>query len=94
MKNQPLTLVLVVALALNAIAAPILTYWYVQTTRKLNALKYQVSEVNRNQSSLQALAGDAIEYSRKNPAIDPLLQTVGIKPKPGAAPASGKPAGK
>ena len=94
MKNQPLAVMLLVALAINAMVAPVLTLLYVQTTRKMNAMKYQVSEVNRYQAGLQALAVEALEYSKKNPAIDPILQSVGLKPKPGGAPAPSKPGAK
>jgi len=43
--------------------------------------------LNDQQSTrgIEALLNDALEYSKKNPAIDPLLEAAGIKPKSGAA---------
>jgi hypothetical protein len=31
------------------------------------------------------LANDVVEYSKNHPAIDPILEASGLKPKPGAA---------
>jgi hypothetical protein len=48
--------------------------------------------VNRNRALFQALANDAIEYSKRNPAIDPILQSVGINPA--AASSAPRPGGR
>jgi hypothetical protein len=41
---------------------------------------------------MQSLANDAIEYSRRNPSIDPLLQKFELKPVSAGQPAAGQPA--
>ena len=43
--------------------------------------------------SVLALMNDTLEYSKRDPAVDPILEAAGIKPKPGAA-ATNKPVGK
>jgi hypothetical protein len=43
--------------------------------------------ITRTTSAVQALANDAIEYSRRAPAIDPILQQFELKPRPAPEPA-------
>jgi hypothetical protein len=43
---------------------------------------------------MTALANDTLEYSKKNPAIDPILESVGLKPAKSNVPAAVKPATK
>jgi hypothetical protein len=44
--------------------------------------------INRNRALVSALAGDMVEYSRRNPAIDPILESVGIRARTNTAPVS------
>lgn len=60
-------------------------------TRDLRSLSMQVQGINNYRAGIQSLLSDSIEYSKKNPAIDPLLQQIGLKPGPSA---SSKPASK
>jgi hypothetical protein len=54
--------------------------------------------VEQTQGALNSLANEALEYSKKNPALDPILQQFDLKPKAGAvgtpAPGSPKPPAK
>jgi hypothetical protein len=43
---------------------------------------------------INALANDTVEYSKKNPDIDPILESVGLKPAKSAPATTGKPATK
>ena len=43
---------------------------------------------------INALANDAVEYSKNHPAIDPILESVGLKPGKSAPAATSKPATK
>jgi hypothetical protein len=94
MKNNPLTTVLLGVLTVSALLSVGFCWRYVSTTRELRALQTQASLINNNRTMINALAADAVEYSKKNPAIDPILESVGLKPSKSAAPASGKPATK
>lgn len=60
-------------------------------TRDLRSLSMQVQGINNYRAGMQSLLSDCLEYSKKNAAIDPLLQQIGLKPAPTA---SSKPAGK
>ena len=65
--------------------------------QELQQIQYQYMGLEQTHEALQSLANEALEFSKKNPAINPILQRFEIKPKialtnaPTAAP---KPAGK
>jgi hypothetical protein len=83
MRNNALTSLLVGLVALSVIATASLAFFYVRSVQKLNRLQFQTSVINRNRALINSLASESVEYSKRNPAIDPLLQSVGIKPKAG-----------
>jgi hypothetical protein len=87
-------LLLVGALFMSAIMA-IWQSWnnhsYVSELQELYA--NQVT-VNNTRAAAQGLASEAVEYSRNNPAIDPILFQYELKARPGTAtnqPAASKP---
>jgi len=47
--------------------------------------------INNNRATINALANDVMEYSKKNQAIDPILESVGLKPGKSNLPATTKP---
>ena len=97
MKSDPLIGVLVGVLAVSALVSLGLCYLYVQDVRDLRVLQGQVNIINNanaQRAALTALLGEAVEYSKKNPDIDPMLEAVGAKqPRTAPAPAN-KPASK
>lgn len=68
---------------------------YYFSVRELQQLQYQYVAVEQTRNAIQSLANEAIEYSKTNVAIDPILQQFELKPKPGAtnAPVPGNPKG-
>lgn len=68
---------------LAVLATSGLALYYVRAVQRLNRLQFQTAIINRNRSLVNTLAGEALEYSRRNPEIDPILQSVGIKSKAG-----------
>lgn len=99
MKQSPLTTALLFILVASALASVVLCWVYISNARELRVLQGQAAMVNNNRAYINALASDALEYSKKNPAIDPILEAAGIKPgksapAPGAGAASTKPASK
>jgi hypothetical protein len=93
--NKSVLLILLGAVAAVAAVDLFFTISYNFTYLKLRRQQPIVMEVSarRNQMGTwaQVLAADLVEYSKKNPAIDPLLQSFNIKPGPGN-PAAAKPA--
>jgi len=80
-KSNPVGVLLGSVFILLALGTSYLTFTYVQSLKKLQGLQAEVLVVNRNQTLLQNLAAESLEYSKRNPAIDPILQGMGIKPK-------------
>jgi hypothetical protein len=90
MRNNALMNLLVALTALTVVATAGLAAYYVRSVQRLNRLQLQSAVINRNRALINSLAGEVVEYSKRNPAIDPVLQSVGLKPKPGAP--AGQPA--
>lgn len=82
MNNNYLAGALVGLLFLSALSASLFCFRYLTCMRKLSHLQGQFATIQNRRNQIQALANDAVEYSRRNPAIDPLLQDVSIKPRP------------
>jgi hypothetical protein len=93
MKKSPLATVLLVILTVSALLSVVQCWMYISAARELRMLQTQAAMVNNNQALINALAAETFEYSKKNPAIDPILEAAGIKPKAGA-PATNRPATK
>lgn len=93
MKNSPLMMAMLAALCVLTFGTLGLAIVYEKDYRKLRVLQPQVMQVEGNRNVIGSLAGETIEYSKKNPSIDPILQQVGFKPRQtGIAPV--KPQGK
>lgn len=87
MRSNSLTNFLVGLVALGVVATSGLALYYVRSVQKLNLLQRQAAVANRNRALVNSLAAETLEYSKRNPAIDPVLQSVGLKPRqPGAKP--------
>ncbi len=94
MKNSPLTTVLLAVTALSAVLSLVLCGLFISNSRQLNMARTAIGIANNNRNFINLLATDAMEYSKKNPAIDPLLEWVGAKPPKGAVAPTNKPASK
>jgi len=91
MKKNALTTILLGLLTVSALTSVLLCWLFISNTRKTNVLKDQVGRVINARNLVSALANDAIEYSKKNPAIEPLLESVGYKPGKSAPASTNKP---
>jgi hypothetical protein len=87
-KNQ-LPLILTGLLFVCAIVAAVGAICYSIASTELRALQSQAARMESGRNLTRALASEAMEYSKRNPAIDPILQSVGLKPAP-ASPKAAK----
>ena len=94
MKNNGMTTILLGALTLSALASVVLCWLYISSTREWRSLQTQANIINNNRALINALANDTMEYSKSHPAIDPILESVGLKPAKGAPATGSKPATK
>jgi len=79
MKNNLLAFVLVAALLVTVLLNALFAYRYVQLVGRVSAGQVGVSQANMNRQMVQAMAQEALEYSVKNPSINPILYATGIK---------------
>ena len=79
MERNLITNILTGLVSLSVLASLILVVLYVNRTRDLRIAQGKIEAINRFRAIAPSLAGDAVEYSRRNPAIDPLLQSFGLK---------------
>ena len=103
MKGNSLLVGLAFLLAALSVGVTLLAYTYVQATRENNrtqfTVQFTVAQIEYRQNRHKALVSTALEYARRNPAINPVLQSIGAVPPPvtATAPApapSTKPAGR
>jgi Na+/glutamate symporter len=79
MKNSPLTTILLVGLAVCALVSLFCTWQWIGFAVEARRLQGQVNGIQMHRAGVMALANDAIEYSKSNHAIDPILDTVRTK---------------
>ena len=78
-------LLLVGALGLSALLALWVSVLHLQYVRELQDLVAQQVAINNLRNAAQSLANEAIDYSRRNPAIDSVLFQFDLKSRPGAS---------
>jgi len=64
--------------------------WYILSVRQYRAVQSELALAEQNRSRLRLLVADCLEYRKRNPAIDPLLQSVNILRLDTNAPARAK----
>ena len=79
MKNSPFAAILVALLFVSAALASVFALRYAFGTRDLRQMQSRVVAINNSMAFAQSLLNDTLEYSRRNPAIDPLLQSLNMK---------------
>jgi len=79
MKNSPLLTALMVIVGFLTAVIVFLLVVFEFRVKKLQKLQPQVVNVQNYQNIVNALANEALEYSKHNPAIDPILEPVGLK---------------
>ena len=84
MKSSALASLLAGAVIVCALTTAWLSTQYYFSMRELQKLQGQYVSMNNSRTAVQALANEALEYSKKNPAIDPLLYQFDIKARPGS----------
>ena len=74
---------LAVALVGMLLVVGAFTAWFAVTFNlsylQLRRLQTKAATYTNNRALVQTLAGDLVDYSKRNPAIDPILQSIGLK---------------
>ena len=79
MKKDLTTTLLQVALGVILLASVICCLQYVFASREVRALSAQIAGINSYRATMQAYVSECVAYADKNPAINPLLESIGIK---------------
>jgi hypothetical protein len=80
-------------LALSVLASALLAFWYVQSIRQARRLQIAATVATLNRNIAQALVTEAGDYAKRNPKLEPVLQSLqrraqGITNSPANRPAS------
>ncbi len=94
MKRNGSNTILNWALALAVIGVGLGALQYYFKTREARSLQSQMLNYQNKQAFLNNLIADAMQYSQRNPSIDPILEAIGAKPGKSAPAGATKPAGK
>jgi len=93
MKNSPLTMFLLGALAISALLSAVFCAFYIVNIQEFRALQSQVTRINNRGAAIMSLANESLEYSKRDSSIDPILEWSQFKQVKSAA-ATNKPAAK
>ena len=88
MKLNFLALFLVGVFAACAVGVAWLSLVYFFSMKDFTRLNIRAVSINNTRTAVQSLANEAVEYSRRNPAIDPLLERFDVKARGTNAPAA------
>jgi hypothetical protein len=80
MNKSPLTTFLLGALVISALASVALCYMCTRNAMRLVELQTQVAFAQNREAFVNSLAKEVLEYSSRNPAIDPILEAANLKP--------------
>jgi len=81
MKNSPLTAFLVAALAVSALLSVVFCAFYISSTREKRRWEGQVEAIKNRNKAVTRLANEALEYSKHDTNIDPILVWANLKAK-------------
>ncbi|MCC6234080.1 MAG: hypothetical protein IT580_15660 [Verrucomicrobiales bacterium] len=81
MKGNSLLVGLAFILAALSVGVTYQAYEYVQLSRLQNRAQFTITQVELRQNRLRAMVSEAMDYAKQNPAIAPILQSIGAPPQ-------------
>lgn len=82
MKTSQLTTILMGITAFSAVASIILCGLMISYSREIRTLQMQMAGINQNRAVATGLVSELAEYSKKNPSMQPILQSIMPKAAP------------
>ena len=70
--------ILLALLFASVLSLACLSGWYVFSVRQYRQVQAQLTAGEQNRARLRLLIADCLEYRKRNPAIDPVLQSVNL----------------
>ena len=95
LRNNPVGAVLVSVFFLLALTACWLSVRHYFSVVEAQAMQFRIQTIQVTMKGMQSLANETVEYSKKNPDVDPILLKFNLKtPAPAAPAAAPQPAGR
>lgn len=79
MKNSPLTTFLLGVLAFSAVSSLVLCWRYNHNTLEMRQMNSQVAFMQDKTRRAQGLLSETVEYAKRNPKMEAVLDSLGIK---------------
>ncbi len=92
LRNNLIGSILVFVFFLLALIACGLSSLYYLAVRQAQTMQFRIQTIEGTMAGMQLLVNETVEYSRKNPDVDPILLKFNLKTPPSAAPAPQQPA--
>jgi hypothetical protein len=86
MKSESISAVLVLLLFVSALFAVWLSVRWFFSVKEMQEFQFQQARISNTRAAAQALANDAVQYGRKNPAIEPILAEFNLRGPTNQAP--------
>jgi hypothetical protein len=95
MKNKLMAAPLAWLLLATSVLTVVFCLWFVWSSRQNLMAQVELERLNARGNALRALLQESVEFSKHNPAIVPLLQSLNVLPRgTNSAPAPAKGASK
>lgn len=95
MKKSPAATVLLTILVASSLLSLLFCYLYIKTAREVRDLQRNMSGPQAYRAAFGSLMKDVMDYSDKDPSINPILEAAGFKAaKAPFLPPTNRPAGK
>jgi hypothetical protein len=79
MQSSKLTSILIGLTTFSAVVSLALCWAMIPYGRKAGSLQAQVGGINQQRITLQAMGSELSEYAKRNPSMQPILDTVNAK---------------
>ena len=86
-RHNPVGVVLVGLLAVTAVWDGWCAFQWYRGAREAQTLEFNYQRINNTSVAVNSLVNETIEYSKRNPSIEPILNEYNIRPR--GAPFSG-----
>lgn len=81
MNKSPAATFLLVVLLISSLLSVLFCGLYISNARRLRDVQRTAASAQAYLNMCAALVSDTVEYSKKDPSIDPILEAAGIKLK-------------
>lgn len=85
MNKSPAATALLIVLVISALLSVLFCGLYIHTALNLRNVQRGMATVQAYRNGFISLINDTVEYSKRNPAVDPILEAAGFKPRAAAA---------